>query len=143
MSTKINILSPNNLYISMHFVLIEYLGTMIKHLFGFCSRSGETLYKWLTILYTSIKSPLCLLQYKESKSRCCNLVSYGSCANSGTNLVALCCIRSSLPMFCAKNGFQIETKYSRCGRTYVLYSIKNDSLGRRVKKCLLIYWEWL
>ena len=94
--------------------------------------SGETLYKWLTIFYTSIKSPLCLLQNKESKSRCCSLVSYGSCANSGTNLVALCCIRSSLSMFFTKNGFQIETQYSRCGRTYVLYSIKNDSLVRWV-----------
>ena len=85
--------------------------------------SGETLFRWLTNLYTSIRSPLSLRQYKEYKIRCCNLASYGKCANSGTNLVALCCIRSSLSMFLAKYGFQIETQYSKCGRMYVFYSI--------------------
>ena len=43
-------------------------------------------------------------------------VIYGKCANSGTNLVALCCIRSSLSMFLTKYEFQIETQYSKCGR---------------------------
>ena len=76
--------------------------------------SAETLFRWLINLYTPIRSPLCLWQYKEYKLRCCNLASYGKCDSPGTNLVALCCIRSSLSMFLAKYGFQIETQYSKC-----------------------------
>ena len=47
--------------------------------------------------------------------------------------MALCCIRSSLLIFLAKYGFQIGTQYSKCGRMYVLYSIRNDSLVKWVK----------
>ena len=38
--------------------------------------SGETRTRWLTNLYTSIRSPLCLRQYKKCKLRCCNLALY-------------------------------------------------------------------
>ena len=49
------------------------------------------------------------------------------------HFVALCCIRSSLSIFLAKYGFQIETQYSNCGRMYVLYSIRNDSFVKWIK----------
>ena len=88
-------------------------------------------FRWLTNLYTSIRSSLCLRQYKEHKLRCCNLALYGKCANSETNFVALCCIRSSLSMFLAKYKFQIKTLiYSKCWQMYILYSIWNDSFVR-------------
>ena len=72
---------------------------------------SETLFGWLINLYTSIRSPLCLRQYKEYKLRCCKRASYGRCDSPGTNLVALCCIRSNLSMFFAKYGFQTETLF--------------------------------
>ena len=97
------------------------------------SDAGETLFRWLITLYVSIRSPLCLRQYREYKLRCSNLVSYGSFANPGTNLVALCCTRSSLSMFLTKYGFQIEAQYSKCGRMCVLYNTRNDSLVKWVK----------
>ena len=61
------------------------------------NRSCETLFRWLTYLYTFIRSPLCLQQYKEYKLRC-NIVSHGNCANSGTNFVSLCLGSSWLSM---------------------------------------------
>ena len=83
--------------------------------------SGETLFRWLINLYTSIRSPLCLWQYKEYKVILLCMVNVIVLVH--TNLVALRCICSSLSMFLAKYGFQIETQYSNCGQIYVLYSI--------------------
>ena len=112
---------------------------LVKLLARVKNGSGETLFRWLINLYTSIRFPLCLWQYKEYKLRCYDLASYGKCANSGTNLVALCCICCSLLMFLAKYEFQIEAQYSKCGRMYVLYSIGWGKIfftmgGRRGRK---------
>ena len=93
--------------------------------------SGETW--WLTNLYTYIYQISYLSWAVQGvatyKLRCCNIVIMLTLELT----LWLCCIHSNLTMFLAKYGFQIEVQYSKCGRIYVLYSIRNNSLVRWVK----------